>query len=281
MDYLIKIKQMKEEFTPADQKIAQYIIDNPQLILESNSSQLAEIIETSQSAVVRFVKKIGYKGYVDLKIDIAKSFEDENGFIKDEVIEKGDNIAKILAKSKNNILTTTDKTYALLDEENIKKIVKLIIDSDAIYLAGVGSSGLVCEDFLFKLQRTGKLSFYHQDPHTNLSILTNIKKNDILLCISYSGITKEVILASEYAKEIGAPVVAITKSYNNALGKVSDFILLLPEIEKEMRFAAISSRISSQIITDILYYGYLAQNMDATKENIKVSKELTSKLKDK
>ena len=145
----------------------------------------------------------------------------------------------------------------------------------------MGSSGLVCEDFLFKLQRTGKLSFYHQDPHTNLSILTNIKKNDILLCISYSGITKEVILASEYAKEIGAPVVAITKSYNNALGKVSDFILLLPEIEKEMRFAAISSRISSQIITDILYYGYLAQNMDATKENIKVSKELTSKLKDK
>lgn len=281
MDYLIKIKQMKEEFTPADQKIAQYIIDNPQLILESNSSQLAEIIETSQSAVVRFVKKIGYKGYVDLKIDIAKSFEDENGFIKDEVIEKGDNIAKILAKSKNNVLTTTDKTYALLDEENIKKIIKLIIDSDAIYLAGVGSSGLVCEDFLFKLQRTGKLSFYHQDPHTNLSILTNIKKNDILLCISYSGITKEVILASEYAKEIGAPVVAITKSYNNALGKVSDFILLLPEIEKEMRFAAISSRISSQIITDILYYGYLAQNMDATKENIKVSKELTSKLKDK
>lgn len=281
MDYLIKIKQMKEEFTPADQKIAQYIIDNPQLILESNSSQLAEIIETSQSAVVRFVKKIGYKGYVDLKIDIAKSFEDENGFIKDEVIEKGDNIAKILAKSKNNVLTTTDKTYALLDEENIKKIIKLIIDSDAIYLAGVGSSGLVCEDFLFKLQRTGKLSFYHQDPHTNLSILTNIKKNDILLCISYSGITKEVILASEYAKEIGAPVVAITKSSNNALGKVSDFILLLPEIEKEMRFAAISSRISSQIITDILYYGYLAQNMDATKENIKVSKELTSKLKDK
>lgn len=281
MDYLIKIKQMKEEFTPADQKIAQYIIDNPQLILESNSSQLAEIIETSQSAVVRFVKKIGYKGYVDLKIDIAKSFEDENDFIKDEVIEKGDDIAKILAKSKNNVLTTTDKTYALLDEENIKKIIKLIIDSDAIYLAGVGSSGLVCEDFLFKLQRTGKLSFYHQDPHTNLSILTNIKKNDILLCISYSGITKEVILASEYAKEIGAPVVAITKSYNNALGKVSDFILLLPEIEKEMRFAAISSRISSQIITDILYYGYLAQNMDATKENIKVSKELTSKLKDK
>lgn len=281
MDYLIKIKQMKEEFTPADQKIAQYIIDNPQLILESNSSQLAEIIETSQSAVVRFVKKIGYKGYVDLKIDIAKSFEDENDFIKDEVIEKGDDIAKILAKSKNNVLTTTDKTYALLDEENIKKIIKLIIDSDAIYLAGVGSSGLVCEDFLFKLQRTGKLSFYHQDPHTNLSILTNIKKNDILLCISYSGITKEVILASEYAKEIGAPVVAITKSYNNALGKVSDFILLLPEIEKEMRFAAISSRISSQIITDILYYGYLAQNMDATQENIKVSKELTSKLKDK
>ena len=48
-----------------------------------------------------------------------------------------------------------------------------------------------------------------------------------------------------------------------------------------MRFGAVSSRFSSQIITDILYYGYVANNMDQVLDNMKVSKELTNKLKDR
>lgn len=281
MDYLIKINQRMPEFTPSDKKIAKFIVDNPKLILNSNTQQLASMIETSQSAIIRFVKKIGYKGYVDLKLDIAKSLETDTDQIEDVVIKAGESTQTIVSKNKNNVLSAVEKTFALLDDEIIESSIKYLVEAADIYLAGVGSSGLVCEDFLYKLQRAGQKAYYQRDAHTNLALITNIKKDDILVCISYSGTTKEVIIAADYAKSIGAKVITITKGANTGLSKLSDQVLLIPEIEKEMRFGAISSRLSSQITTDILYYGYLADNMNDVTENLKISKQLTNNLKDK
>lgn len=281
MDYLIKINQRMPEFTPSDKKIADFIVDNPKLLLDSNTQQLASMVETSQSAIIRFVKKIGYKGYVDLKLDIAKSLEADTNQIEDEVIRGGESTQTIVSKSKNNVLSAVEKTFALLDDEVIENSIKYLVKAGDIYLAGVGSSGLVCEDFLYKLQRAGQKAYYQRDAHTNLALITNIKKDDILVCISYSGTTKEVIIAADYAKNIGAKVLTITKGANTGLSKLSDQVLLIPEIEKEMRFGAVSSRLSSQITTDILYYGYLADNMNDVTENLKISKQLTNNLKDK
>lgn len=281
MDYLIKIKERWDEFTPSDKKIGEYIIDNPEQIVNYNTLQLAEIIKTSQSAIIRFIKKIGYKGYIDFKIDVAKSLEENNEFLLDEVISKNESIENIISKSKNNVLATVEKTYALINTEAINRAIADINKANNIYLAGVGSSGLICEDFSYKLQRSGKKVFYQVDAHTNLALVSNIDKDDLLIAISYSGLTKEILIASEYAKKVGAKVISISKSLNSTLAHNSNELLLIPEIEREMRYGAISSRLSSQIITDILYYGYVAANTDKVNENMRTSKLLTNKLKDK
>ena len=281
MDYLIKIKERWDEFTPSDKKIGEYIVDNPEQIVNYNTLELADFIDTSQSAIIRFIKKIGYKGYIDFKIDVAKSLEESNDFFPDEVITKNESIENIISKSKNNVLATVEKTYALIDTEAIKRSIDDINKANNIYLAGVGSSGLICEDFSYKLQRTGKKVFYQVDAHTNLALVTNIDKEDLLIAISYSGLTKEILIASEYAKKVGAKVISISKSLNSTLAHNSNELLLIPEIEREMRYGAISSRLSSQIITDILYYGYVAANTEKVNENMRTSKELTNKLKDK
>lgn len=281
MDYLIKIKERWDEFTPSDKKIGEYIIDNPEQIVNYNTLQLAEIIKTSQSAIIRFIKKIGYKGYIDFKIDVAKSLEEKNEFLLDEVISKNESIENIISKSKNNVLATVKKTYALINTEAINRAIADINKANNIYLAGVGSSGLICEDFSYKLQRSGKKVFYQVDAHTNLALVSNIDKDDLLIAISYSGLTKEILIASEYAKKVGAKVISISKTQNSALANNSNELLLIPEIEREMRYGAISSRLSSQIITDILYYGYVAANTEKVNENMRTSKLLTNKLKDK
>ena len=281
MDYLIRIKERWDEFTPSDKKIGEYIVDNPEQIVNYNTLELADLIDTSQSAIIRFIKKIGYKGYIDFKIDVAKSLEESNDFFPDEVITKNESIENIISKSKNNGSATVEKTYALIDTEAIKRAIDDINKANNIYLAGVGSSGLICEDFSYKLQRSGKKVFYQVDAHTNLALVTNIDKEDLLIAISYSGLTKEILIASEYAKKVGAKVISISKSLNSTLAHNSNELLLIPEIERKMRYGAISSRLSSQIITDILYYGYVAANTEKVNENMRTSKELTNKLKDK
>lgn len=279
MTYQIKIKERFSEFTPSDKKIANFILNNPKAITTSSSMKLAELIDTSQSAIIRFVQKIGYKSYTDLKVDIAKSKQNDDKLVESEVIAANDSVSEIIKKSKQNVISSIEKTYALLDEKDIIKVIELIKNSENVYLAGIGSSGLICEDFLYKLQRAGKKVFYERDGHTNITLISNIRENDLLICISYTGLTKEILLASEYAKEKNAKIVSITKFTKGRLSSFSDVILPIPEIEKKMRFGAISSRFSSQIITDILFYGYISDNVLDVIEKLKISKALTDKLR--
>ncbi len=279
MTYAIKIKERSGDFTPSDKKIAKYILDKPGEVIKINSQNLADLTGTSQSAIIRFVQKIGYKGYTSLKLDIAKSLENDEINLKSEVISANDEVGDIIEKSKNNVISSIEKTYALINEELITKAIDSIISANFVYLTGIGSSGLVCEDFVYKLQRSGKKAFYETDAHTNLSLLTNIKEDDLLICISYTALSKEVLIAAEYAKRIGAKIISITKAGRGKLANMSDILIPIPEIEKKMRYGAISSRFASQIITDILFYGYISKNMDEVVRNVKISKQLTDKLK--
>lgn len=279
MTYLIRIKERYEELTPADKKIAQFIQDKPEEVIKISSMNLADLTGTSQSAIIRFVQKIGYDGYTSLKLDIAKSLETEDVSLSSEVITSGDSVNDIINKSKANVISSIEKTYALINEELIEKAIDNLIRADNVYLAGIGSSGLICEDFLYKLQRSGKKSFYERDAHTNLSLLTNIKEDDLLIAISYTALSKEVLLAAEYAKSKGAKLISITKAGRGKLANMSDILITIPEIEKKIRYGAISSRFASQIVTDILFYGYISKNMDEVVRNLMVSKELTDKLK--
>lgn len=278
MEYLIRIKDKKENFTQKDKLIADYIIKNKDKIINESSLDLAKNTQTSQSAVTRFVKKIGYKSFVDMKVDVAKSFEKEEEYIEDE-IKENDKTHDIINKSKANIQKTLDKTYALVDEEKIKKAGELINTSNRIYLCGVAGSGLICEDFYYKLLRAGASVFYEKDAHTNLSAISHIKKGDILIAISYNGKTKEVIEAAKFAKENGAEVISITKSEKSKLKDLTDILLKIPSSEKELRYGAIGSRFSSFVITDILFFSYISKNYEKVKKSLKISKDLTDKLK--
>lgn len=278
MEYLIRIKDKKENFTQKDRLIADYILKNKDKIINESSTDLAQNTHTSQSAVTRFVKKIGYKSFVDMKVSIAKSSEKEDEFIEDE-IKKDDTTKDLINKSKANIQKTLEKTYALIDEKNIGRAGDILNKAKRIYLCGVAGSGIICEDFYYKLLRAGSNVFYEKDAHTNLSAISHIKENDLLIAISYKGKTKEVLEAVKFAKEKNAKIIAITKTEKSKLKDLSDIVLKIPSSEKEIRYGAIGSRFSSFVITDILFFTYITKNLDQVNKSLRVSKDLTDKLK--
>lgn len=278
MEYIIRIEDKKDSFTQTDKNIASYILNNKDLIINQSSIDLAKNTKSSQAAVTRFVKKIGYNSFVDMKISIAKAFEEESDFIEDE-IKKSDKTKDIINKSKANIQKTIEKTYALIDEEKIEKACQILNKAKKIYLSGVAGSGLICEDFYYKLLRAGVDVYYEKDAHTNLSRISHIGKNDLLIAITYGAKTKEVLESFNYAKIKGASLISISKNENSKLAKDSDVFIKIPSSEKEIRYGAIASRFSSLIITDILYFSYIGLNYDYVVDNLKVTKEFTDKLK--
>lgn len=274
MSCLFKIKEAGALFTSTEQRIAEYILQNPEKVVEGSAQELARESDTSPAAWIRFSKKLGYKGLPALKMDLAKD-DKENDDLYHVLIEEKDSIETMVRKVQKISRNTLEQTYKLLNTDELNASIQYLLQASNIYLVGIGGSGVVCTDMMQKLTRLHRSVIYHEDAHVLLARIAHITPEDVLVAISYSGETNLVNAAVKYAKKNGTPVIAITQ-YNvrSTLAKEADVKLYMPLEEKELRLGAILSRNASLILTDLIYYGIAKENVEQTKQDLVKTREL-------
>lgn len=274
MSCLFKIKEAGALFTSTEQRIAEYILQNPEKVVEGSAQELARESDTSPAAWIRFSKKLGYKGLPALKMDLAKD-DKENDDLYHVLIEEKDSIETMVRKVQKISRNTLEQTYKLLNTDELNAAFQYLLHASNIYLVGIGESGVVCTDMMQKLTRLHRSVIYHEDAHVLLARIAHITPEDVLVAISYSGETNLVNAAVKYAKKNGTPVIAITQ-YNvrSTLAKEADVKLYMPLEEKELRLGAILSRNASLILTDLIYYGIAKENVEQTKQDLVKTREL-------
>ena len=277
MSCIYKIKEGMGSFTGTEEKLADYILNNKNEVVMLSAQEFADRVETSAAAVIRFSKKVGYKGFTELKVELAKDNSEPNQYF-DEVIKEDDDVKALVDKTLNLNYQTVQKTYKLINYSNLEQAIECLIRCKNIYLFGVGTSGIVCNDFQQKLSRINRNVIHHTDTHIQLASAVHINKDDVAIAISYSGNTKEINEAMFYAKEVGAKTIAITQFSNSPLAKTSELVLHIPSEEKELRIGAISSRMASLILTDLLYLGIAKQDIARTKKQIVKTREIIEKI---
>lgn len=280
MDVLQYITQNYNKFTNREKLIADYLLKTRESIIGMSAKEIGEITRTSAPTVVRFAKKIGFDSLneMKLKLTISMSKDDDSQF---EYLSKDLSTKGIINGVKSSMHSIIDATVSLLKEEDINKAVDLLIKAKNIYIFSVGASGLVAQDFYYKLNRINKRCIAHTDTHLQITSSVLMEKGDVAIAISYSGETKEVILCAENAKKKNVPVISITKaSVDNTLSNISDIALKVPYVEKSLREGAISSRISQLFILDILFLGMSRNNLKDVEEKLVLTRNAVKKLKE-
>ena len=161
----------------------------------------------------------------------------------------------------------------------MEKAINLLCEASTIYLFGVGGSSVIANDIEQKLIRIGKKVIYNNDLHIQMTFTQSMTKDDVALIISYSGTTTGLVDISKILVEKNIPYISITQINQNLISKNSTIALRVPSEEKELRIGAVSSRISSFVITDLLYYGVFKKNFDKNKDNLIDSRNNVSILK--
>lgn len=277
MSCLYKIKSC-ENFTKTEKKISQYISENVNSIIYDSVQDIAAKANTSPAAVIRFSKKLGYNGFAELKLDLAKDNTEEIPLFSEKICQK-DSLKTIVRKSMASDTSAVQQTYKLLRIETLNDAVQAMKNAKRIYLFGISSSGICCYDLAQKLSRVGYDVVFYNDFHMQLAATTYITKEDVALAVSYSGNTKEINVAMEHAKNQGATTISITQFIKSPLLKFSDLVLYVPSQEKDLRLGAVSSRNSSLILTDLLYLGMIKDELDDYKKNLMASRNLVNKLR--
>lgn len=276
MNAYLRIEEYNDSYTTTEKLIADYILQND--ILQDSAQVLGEKTNTSAAAIIRFSKKIGFKGFSDLKMNLAQSTKEEKQEV-DLIFDVNDDIGTLVEKGCRLNMNTVLKTYQLINIDTLEASIDLLNNASTIYLFGVGGSSVIGLDIYQKLMRIGKKVIYNPDLHVQMTFTQSMDQNDAALIISYSGSTTGLVDIAKVLHEKQIPFISITQINSNPISKLSTYSLKVPSEEKTLRIGAVSSRISSFVITDLLYYGVFKKNFEEHKKNLIDSKDNVSILK--
>lgn len=260
MGVISHIKSMRDEYSSAEKKLADYIIHNVEKIPTMTANELAESTGLSAPTVVRFSKKIGYQSLTDFKINISTELQTgiDEGFSD---IKPNESFYSIKNKLGNNAQVAIRETVDILKEEKIQEVVQSLEGAETVFLYGVGASSLVVEDIVQKWSRVGKPIIFEKDIHVLLPQLVSNETKKVLWLISNSGNTADVVAVGEIAKDLGIPVIALTQFGTNHLSRIADVVIQTSRPKEITNRSAATNSLLAQFVTiDIIFYLYMAKN---------------------
>lgn len=274
-----RIREAIETATATERQIGEFVLENRDFVIESSVQDLAKAIGVSPAAIVRFSKKVGFKGFSNMKMLLAQDKSPQKPIVFDAIIQESDSLDTLMDKARLSNLNTTDLTYKLLDRETYNETVNRLIGARRIYLTGIGASHLVATDMFQKLVRIDQNVICVEEYNLFLSSLANATSEDVLLGFSYSGQTPEVLYAFELAKEKGMYTSAVTQIGNNALSKIANSTFTIPSEETDLRLGSISSRYAMLHVVDLLYYGIVRDDFDNNRKRLENTRKVIKKFK--
>ncbi|MGM0156880.1 RpiR family transcriptional regulator [Enterococcus sp. AZ191] len=260
MGVISHIKSMMEEYSSAEKKLADYIINNVEKIPTMTANELAESAGLSAPTVVRFSKKIGYQSLTDFKINISTELQTgiDEGFSD---IQPNESFYSIKNKLGNNAQVAIRETVDVLKEEKIQEVVQSLEGAETVFLYGVGASSLVVEDIVQKWSRVGKPIISEKDIHVLLPQLVSNETKKVLWLISNSGNTADVVAVGKIAKDLSIPVIALTQFGTNHLSRIADVVIQTSRPKEITNRSAATNSLLAQFVTiDIIFYLYMAKN---------------------
>ena len=283
MDAIKIIRQKYKNFSKVNRKIADYILKDPTLVLSLTANEIASNSGTSPASVTRFSKSLTFDSWEELKLSIAtKQGAEHAPKTIDPIVAVDDSIDTLCAKVESLLNATIEDLFELVDKQSLRRSIDAIKQAETVYLIGIGSSSLTAYDLYHKFNRAGKKAVFNYDVHMQFEFLNYSKPEDVLIAVSYSGMSKEVLIACEIAQKNQTKIIFITRNESERIMKLSDEVLLVPANEHLLRVGAIASIASTMAVGDVLYLGSIQDDLDTTIEkNMTDTRKLVEKLKEK
>lgn len=231
-DLIKKIQNMS--LSKTDTKIAAYVCDHLDTIGLQTSTAMAEKIGVSDTSVVRFVRKLGFKGYIDFRSAmkeriLKKTKQERQGLSPMEKYAKSKELLKrdsLISDVSSYTLDNLEKSFFALDSSTLEQVVNILMRSDRKYIAGFRGTACCAQYMSSKLLflTPNVMLITHADA-TAAERLIDITERDCLFLYSFplhSEITKTLM---DIARENKAKIILMTDSPTSPLANKADIVI--------------------------------------------------------
>lgn len=271
---LVRLRGIRPSLSPAEDRVAERVLADPGAAADLTISELATAADTSETTVLRFCRRLGLRGYPQLRLRLAEaSVQPRSAKAQDTDISAKDTIADIVAKVAFADSSAVEETAQQLDHDALAAAAQAIGSAKRVDIYGIAASAIVGIDLQQKLHRIGVVAFVWNDPHIALTSATLLGKGDVAIGLSHSGTTKETIEALEAAQSRGATTVAITNFPVSPLASKADLVLSTAARETSLRSGATASRIAALTVVDCLYLAVAQRNLSRARKAVQETRD--------
>lgn len=250
------ISSLQNSLTKTEKKIAAVILSQPELLSQCSLSEVAKHLDVGEATFIRFCRTLGFKGYTDFKLELAIELATQNqgkGVLLDTDVSEADTSKDIANKLKNSLDSAITETIDLLDFDVLEKVVEELRKAKRIFLFGVGSSGLTAEDAKHKLMRIGLQTDAVTNNHFMYMQAALVKEGDLVIGISHSGYSEEVVKSLRFSRANKATTVAITHNLRSPVTEEANYVLINGNRQGHMQGDSIGTKMSQLFVLDLIY----------------------------
>lgn len=245
-----------EKFTSSESELAKYIIGNPDEISQLSINQIAKKIHISPATITRFCQKISFSGFNEFKHELKRYIDLRNKPAASSDIKEIDYFSNLY----QNHLEFIETTFRNMTYFDIQQAITLLTKAERVHVYGIGNSGIAAQEFKWKFFRIGIQVESITDPHQAVMDAALSSDRSLVIGISVSGKTKEIIDAVKISKRQGASVLAISSDKTSELSRLADLSLLVTSKNSMHMGQNISPTLPLFLLFDLLYTELVAKD---------------------
>ncbi|MGM9940494.1 MAG: MurR/RpiR family transcriptional regulator [Bulleidia sp.] len=258
--------RMRETFTPTEHTIAEYLEKNSRDVVNMSLEELSTTLYVSKSSIIRFCKKLGFRGHKELCVKLAKemdTFVFENEMINpSNPFRESDTTARIAGKTYQLSHGAMYDTYNDLDLNEISQLADMIEHAGRLNVYAIDECALAAEYLKATMESIGILCVTAQYSGHLIENALHQPKNTAALILTYSKFTQELRRTAEILQESHIPIWLVSGVEKNVLSPYADHRILMRYYEPSPKICPIGSKSAILLVLDIIYGEVFRRNYD-------------------
>ncbi|WP_251977938.1 transcriptional regulator HexR [Salinicola avicenniae] len=270
-DLIARIRSRVDELNRSERKVADVILQDPDAAIGMSIATLAQAATVSEPTVNRFCRNFDTKGYPDFKIQLAQSLAGGTPYVSRSV-ESDDDAAAYTDKIIGATIAALDEARRAIDPKRIERIVDHLSQARQIHFFALGASAPAAFDAQNKFFRFNLPVAAHNDVLMQRMIAAAAHTGDVIVVISYTGRTRDLVDVARLARDSGALVIGLTRE-GSPLAEVCTELLPIDLPEDTEVYMPMTSRMIHMALIDVLATGVTLRRGESFLPHLKTIKE--------
>ncbi|RKJ90132.1 MurR/RpiR family transcriptional regulator [Aeromonas veronii] len=243
---LLLLRHQLNTYSQTLQRLGQFVLEQPQRVLYLTITELARESGTSEASVTRLCRGVGCRGYTEFKMALALETQQE------QASQPQASATSAFSTLIEESVAALRDTGALVSKDALLQSAELLEQARQIQIYGVAASAMIGEYLAYRLLRMGISAQQFSDMHRAAMNATSLKLGDVVIAVSSSGSTKDLLHAVQLGKEHGASIIVLSNTSRSPLATQADQLLVAAKPEGPLTAGSFHSKISAMLVIELL-----------------------------